>query len=184
MGKRIMKKHKEQYFTPKSLTTALFQNVKISGRVLEPCSGEGWITEVLENYDCQVTTNDIDEQFKTDYHMDISSEAFWEQMKEDHKSIDFVITNPPFSLAPIVMKKAIELAKVGVALLVRLSFLEPCEGRDKFLVSNPPSQIIVMPRISFTGDGKSDSVTCCWLVWYRDKRQVQDPIKVYLREWL
>lgn len=179
-----MKKHREQYFTPKSLTKALLQNVKISGTVLEPCCGEGWIAEVLEDYECNVITNDIDEKFSANFNLDATSDSFWKSMKEGYESIDWVVTNPPFSNAPIFMKQAYKLAKTGVALLVRLSFLEPCEGRDKFLVSHPPNQIIVMPRISFTGDGKSDSVTCAWLVWYKDNRQVPDPVKVYLREWL
>jgi hypothetical protein len=179
-----MKKHREQYFTPKSLTTALLQNIKVEGTVLEPCSGEGWIADVLDSYELNVITNDIDEKFNTQFNLDATNESFWRKMKEDFGPISFCITNPPFSQAHVFMKEAYKLATTGIALLVRLSFLEPCEGRDKFLASNPPSQIIVMPRVSFTGDGKSDSVTCAWLIWYKDKRQVQDPIKVFLREWL
>lgn len=179
-----MKKHREQYFTPKSLTTALLQNIKIEGTVLEPCSGEGWIADVLDSYDLNVITNDIDEKFNAQFNLDIEKESTWDTFKDSVEKIDFVITNPPFSLAAITMKQAFNLAKTGVALLVRLSFLEPCEGRDKFLVKHPPDQIIVLPRISFTGDGKSDSVTCCWLVWYKDQRVVNNPVSVYLREWL
>jgi len=179
-----VRKHRDQYFTPKSLTTALLQTVKISGTVLEPCCGEGWIADVLKDYECDVITNDIDEKFPAHFNLDATSESFWLQMKGGYKDINWICTNPPFSLAHTFMKEAYKLATTGVALLVRLSFLEPCEGRDKFLVAHPPDQIIVMPRISFTGDGKSDSVTCCWLIWYKDQRTVNKPVSVYLREWL
>jgi hypothetical protein len=49
-------------------------------------------------------------------------------------------------------------------MLLRLSYLEPCNNRAEFLSVNPPS-LIVLPRISFTGDGKTDNVTCAWFVW-------------------
>lgn len=179
-----MRRKNDQYFTPRKLTVALLQKVKISGVVLEPCAGEGHISEVLEEYGCELITNDIDEKFKTNFNLDITHETFWLQMKGGYKNIDFIVTNPPFSHAAEVMKQSYKIAKKGVALLVRLSFLEPCEGRDKFFVTNPPDQIIIMPRISFTGDGKSDSVTCAWVIWYKEPRTNYEPISVYLREWL
>jgi hypothetical protein len=53
-------------------------------------------------------------------------------------------------------------------LLLRLSFLEPTFERQDLLIDNPPDAMIVLPRYSFTGDGKSDSVTCAWMVWGED----------------
>ena len=52
-----------------------------------------------------------------------------------------------------------------MAFLLRLSFLEPTLTRREFLRANPPKRVIVLPRISFTGDGRTDSVTCAWLIW-------------------
>jgi hypothetical protein len=37
----------------------------------------------------------------------------------------------------------------------------------RWLAEHPPTKLIVLPRISFTGDGKTDSVTCAWYVWER-----------------
>ena len=28
-----------------------------------------------------------------------------------------------------------------------------------------PSHVMVLPRVSFTGDGRTDNVTSCWIVW-------------------
>ena len=43
-----------------------------------------------------------------------------------------------------------------------------CEGRGAWLAAYPPTTLIVLPRISFTGDGNTDSATCAWFVWDRD----------------
>lgn len=32
-------------------------------------------------------------------------------------------------------------------------------------VTNPPTRVYVCPRTSFTGDGRTDSVTCAWMIW-------------------
>ncbi len=48
------------------------------------------------------------------------------------------------------------------------SVLEPCEGRGAWLAAHPPQALIVLPRMSFTGEGKTDSVTCAWVVWARE----------------
>ena len=43
-----------------------------------------------------------------------------------------------------------------------------------FLDSNPPTQVIVLPRYSFRpndeGKKQTDSVTCAWLVWLEDRQ--------------
>ncbi len=64
-------------------------------------------------------------------------------------------------------------ARVGVAFLLRLSYLEPCWDRADWLVQHPVSKLIVLPRISFTGDHKTDSVTCGWFVWVKGGTEQQ-----------
>jgi hypothetical protein len=49
-----------------------------------------------------------------------------------------------------------------------MSYLEPVENRGVWLNEHPPTTLIVLPRISFTGDGKTDNVTCAWMVWRKD----------------
>ena len=50
-------------------------------------------------------------------------------------------------------------------MLLRLSYAEPCLNRAEWLKAHPISHLIVLPRISFTGNGKTDNVTCAWFVW-------------------
>ena len=59
--------------------------------------------------------------------------------------------------------------RVGVAFLLRLSFVEPTNERGDWLEKNPPTGRITLPRYSFTGDGRSDSVTAEWMIWHKDR---------------
>jgi hypothetical protein len=85
---------------------------------------------------------------------------------------DWVITNPPYALstgakASDFVRQAFAFAPC-VAMLLRLSWLEPCPDRADILQRRPPQQIIILPRISFTGPhGRrgTDSVTSAWFVW-------------------
>lgn len=53
----------------------------------------------------------------------------------------------------------------GLALLLRLSWLEPTEARADFLRQYPPARVHVLPRHDFKGRGSTDSVTSAWMVW-------------------
>lgn len=130
-------------------------------RVLEACAGDGKIANVLKQQKTlQVITNDIDKTKPATYHYDMTDEASWALGQ-----IDWTITNPPFSHAIEILEHAHKHSRIGVAMLLRLSFVEPTFKRQEFLAKFPPQKLIVLPRISFTGDGKTDSVTCAWMVW-------------------
>lgn len=77
----------------------------------------------------------------------------------------WVITNPPFTEASRIAHCALEHATEGVALLLRCTFLEPTQGRA-WLVRRPPTAILALPRISFTGEGV-DTAPTWWFVWSR-----------------
>lgn len=77
---------------------------------------------------------------------------------------DWVVTNPPWNLASCISQHAMEHARSGVALLLRLSFLEATKERQ-WLKRNPPKSLIVLPRISFNGTGQTDSVCPAWFLW-------------------
>jgi hypothetical protein len=56
-------------------------------------------------------------------------------------------------------------------MMLRLSFKEPTEHknpRGPFLETNPLTRELVMPRYSFTGDGKTDSITTAWMIWAKE----------------
>lgn len=170
----------DQYFTPTHAVEELIKRLPLApgDRVLEPCSGEGAIAVALIAHGCLVRTNDIDPQQPADEHFDAAQSRFWEGIKWDCP--DWIITNPPFSHAAQIIPFAYEHARTGIAMLLRYSYLEPCEDRGEWLALNPPTGLISVPRISFTGDGKTDSVGTAWFVWDKDNRN-HDAIQVVPR---
>lgn len=151
------------YPTPGWATQELLKRVNISGAVLEPCAGKGDISNELRR-DARirvVNTNDVDKNHGAGMSADATDGRWWSALGTH----DWVVTNPPFSLAEAILPLAWKHSSVGVAMLLRVTYLEPCQGRAQWLAENPPHKLIVLPRISFTGDGKTDSATCGWFVW-------------------
>jgi hypothetical protein len=178
MGKR---RDKDFYPTPQALTLALvdyFPEIVSHTRVYEPCNGDGQLSKVLRREGVKVETSDIVQQFPQDYYLDAT--CSWPL--GTHLFYNWVVTNPPFNVADKIFTNIRKHHKGGIALLLRLTFLEPTKKREKFLDEDPPNTIIVLPRTSFTGDGKSDSVTCAWMVWH-DLSDIAG-IKVYTNQQL
>lgn len=144
--------------TPVWAARALYRRLELIHDVAEPCVGTG---DLIAGREDVAWTNDIDEKRAATYHLNAATPAAWGVFPRP----PWVVTNPPFNLAHQILSCALDFATEGVAFLLRLSFLEPTEQRAHLLSRRPPTRQIVLPRISFTGDGKTDSVTCAWLVW-------------------
>jgi hypothetical protein len=164
-----MRRDKDFYETPPWMTRALLAQVpEISGTILEPCAGDMSIARILSaEGGLKVFTNDVDPLRPADSHYDAADPAFATLMAP---FVDWVITNPPYEmpLCTNIVANAIRTARVGVAMMLRISFEEPTakvNPRGPFLELNPLSRKLVMPRHSFTGDGKSDSATTAWMIW-------------------
>ena len=190
----------DKYFTPQSAILELPILVPFNAaegiHVLECCSGRNDIADALVatmqspasiadalsgvgGATGVVWTNDLFPPpdllgAVPDFTLDASLRSSWEQFPV----VDWVVSNPPFSIAHEIVPLALEHARVGVAMLLRLSFLEPVKNRVAFLQAHPPTSITVLPRISFTGDGKTDSVTCAWLVWQKDESHDHGNIRI------
>lgn len=158
-----MRREHDFYPTPEGATNELLARVDIGGHVFEPCVGAGDIQRALaaESRVHLIDTNDLDRKHVAKTHADATDKRWWNTLPQ----YDWIVTNPPFSVAHKILPLACEHARDGVAMLLRLTYLEPCEGRALWLSINPPHRLIVLPRISFTGDGATDSVTCAWFVW-------------------
>lgn len=164
-----MPKHAHEFYeTPPHYVTQLLQSVPIKGHIFEPCNGGGAISRYFtEREDCATWTNDIDPSRKATWHFDACDFQQNPSFAFNPSVFNWIITNPPFSLALPILQNALRWAP-NVAFLLRVSFFEPTVQREGFLVAHPPNHIIYLPRTSFTGDGKSDSATCCWAMWQRD----------------
>lgn len=137
---------------------SLYRRLPVIARVAEPCVGTG---DLIAGRTDVEWTNDVDERRAATYHLNAASPAAWNTFPR----VPWIVTNPPFDVAALILACALDHAIDGVAMFLRLSFLEPTEGRAHLLSRRPPTRQLVLPRISFTGDGKTDNVTCAWFVW-------------------
>jgi len=144
--------------------------IRIGSTGLEPCSGDGAISarigELLNQPDW-MHTNDIDRSAPTRTHDDARNPMAPVWTLHSFKW-GLIVSNPPYSSALPIVKNALESSS-NVAMLLRLSFLEPTRDRAPFWedYGDRLSDIIVIgqPRPSFTEDGRTDSVTHAWFVW-------------------
>lgn len=175
--KRRGRRERDAYFTPMHAVYALRQveGEAIRGQELvDPCCGDGRMAEVFAPHFAYLTLNDLEpkiEASRLDAMRSAGPNAV--TVKRVDATIadpglwvgcDWVVTNPPWNLASAIAQNAIELARFGVALLLRLSFLEATRERQ-WLKRNPPKSLIVLPRISFDGSGHTDSVCPAWFLW-------------------
>ncbi|MCP4307344.1 MAG: SAM-dependent DNA methyltransferase, partial [bacterium] len=109
---------KDDFPTPPWATRALLEHViprfgKVEGlSCLEPACGVGHMDKVLREYFRETHAADVFDYGYGDVADFLSSPL-------EVRSVDWVITNPPFSLAEEFVAKARAIAKVGVAVLAR-----------------------------------------------------------------
>lgn len=178
MSKR---KKLDAYMSPTWAAEVLLRHIPLveGATVVEPCAGDFDLVYPLLAAGANVLTADIDPAHSPDIVGDATDGAFWEASLGRP---DWTITNPPFSKAHEIVQHAFANSKVGIAMLLRLSYLEPVIDRADFLAVFPPTKLIVLPRFSFTRDGKTDSVTCAWMVWMHDESALRTSVVVVPRE--
>ena len=165
-----MRRANDFYPTPAALTAVLLERVsQIGGTAVEPCAGDGAMADALRRSGrlTGIRTNDI----LTGYGCTMTSDARAPDAAVWQADADWVITNPPFTWAGDILANAWACAGRGVAMLLRLTFLEPTVARAELLQQLAPclSDVIIFgqPRPSFTDDRRTDSVTTAWLVWQK-----------------
>lgn len=181
-----MRRSLDAYYTPSWQTHALLTHEpSINGTILEPCAGDGSIVRALREKlwgrQHRIITNDVDPLVRADYHFDASSPTLYRVTHDEVGPIDWVVTNPPYKmpLCRDIVAMAVEHARVGVAMLLRISFREPTtkvNPRGPWLAAHPIHKLITLPRHSYTGDGRSDSVTTEWCIWRNDRRDDEQRI--------
>lgn len=100
--------------------------------------------------------------------------------------VDWVISNPPFNLAEAFIRTGLDVARVGVAMLVRSAFLEGDARYTSLFRDLPPSYVLqfvervvmlegrlirahaVDPFAEVEGNKAKSATAYCWLVWLAD----------------
>jgi hypothetical protein len=132
--------------------------------IWEPACGEGHIAEVLREYCERVAATDI---------YDYGYGTVCNFLTVDLDPYDWIITNPPFGdKTEDFVLRAIELARIGVAMFVRLQWLETTGRYEAVFRDHPPTQIaffaerVNLCKGRWEPDG-STATAYIWLIWIK-----------------
>lgn len=147
---------------------------------LEPAAGRGHMVRPLAEYFRSVQASDV-----ADMGMGYEVADFLMSGNDDRT--DWVISNPPFSLAQEFIFEGLRRSRVGVAMLVRLSFLEGMTRHaELFSVQRPKAilqyaeRVIIAkgicrdPSKFYTDENgekrkPSTATAYCWVIFTHDR---------------
>ena len=156
----------DYYATPPESTKALLEVEKFEGNILEPCCGEGHISDVLKESGYEVISNDMVDRGYGEFNEDYLTAT---KLKADN-----VVTNPPFKYAKEFIEKSLKDTTGKVAMFCKIQLLEGVSRRGMF--DNTPLKTVYvftkrqtpLPNGSpFDENGKKWASTMCfaWFVW-------------------
>jgi hypothetical protein len=162
--------------TPPWATRALCEHViDIRGKtVWEPACGDFAMVNPLREYAQFVVASDVHQ-----YGRNAVRDFLWPDVADNpalgegqRPKVDWIITNPPFRLAEQFVNRGLELAGIGVAVLVRTVFLESIARYENLFRDRPPMIFAPfverVPMVKGRLDRNVSTATAyCWLVWYR-----------------
>lgn len=161
----------DDFPTPPWATRALLEHV-IGTRglqdltCLEPACGRGHMTKVLKEYFQEVRSSDA-------YDYGYAPVRDFLSYPYETNAVDWVITNPPFRLAEEFVHRSLDVARLGVAMLVRTVFLESVGRYNRLFLNDPPTKFAQfverVPMVKGRLDEKASTATgYAWLVWEHD----------------
>jgi hypothetical protein len=106
------------------------------------------------------------ERLDSDFHMDAASQAFLLAFTSgEMSSPTWCVTSPPYGKIMPILKVALEICTVGVALKIPLNFLEPRKTGAAWLAANPPARVITLDRAIYRG--KWYPKPEAWMIWMK-----------------
>jgi hypothetical protein len=158
----------DDFPTPPWATRALLEHVIGAHGLdrltcLEPACGAGHMAKVLKEYFKEVRCADAHDYGFAPVR-DFLSYPY------ETNAVDWVITNPPFRLAEEFAQRSFDVARRGVAMLVRTVFLESVGRYNRLFQNDPPSKFAQfverVPMVKGRLDAKATTATgYAWLVW-------------------
>ncbi len=149
-------------FTPPSAVKALLKVEEFKGIGWEPAAGCGNISRCFEP---PLMSSDFSDQDWTYGEKGVD-------FLSSHRNVDFIITNPPYSLGEQFVSHALECA-TKVAFLMRLQFLESQRRAELFRRSPLKAVYVFSNRVkcyspTYDGEGPGiSSQSLAWFVWER-----------------
>ena len=147
--------------TPAWATFALIDNEQFEGDIWECACGDGAMARVLETTSSNVFSSDLFDRGFGQTGVDFLATS---------RSVDNIITNPPYNCAEGFVRSGVAHAGKKFALLLRLAFLEGSNRANTIFANTPPSRVHVFSeRITFYQKGAdhkgSGTTAYAWFVW-------------------
>ena len=158
------RQHEDYYATEPKATEWLCRLEQFDGRILEPASGEGHISEVLKAAGYEVVSRDLVDR---GYGEVADFLAIDNQEWKGN-----IVTNPPYKYAQQFVEKALSIIPEGkkVAMFLKLQFLEG-KARRALFRSTPPIRVWVSSsRLNCAKNGdfnanQGGALAYAWFVW-------------------
>jgi len=163
------------YPTPPWATRAFLAHLgraTLEGRsIVEPAANRGMMAEVLREVSgAAVFASDVE-----DYGVGYPVGSFVGEGPDVirlPRRVDWIITNPPFALAEDFLARALDVASLGVAFLLRTSFLEGAARAASVFERRPPSRVVIcterVPIVLGRWDPcVSTAMSYAWFVWQK-----------------
>lgn len=162
----------DDFPTPPWATRALCWRLaarhSLSGCIVrEPCANRGYMARPLGEFFGTVWASDI-----VDYSAGF---PICDYVESQEFAVDWTISNPPYKLAVQFIEKAILNSRVGVAMLLRGSFIEGQRRYIRLFRDNPPmiyhfAERVPMFRGRVDPEASSPAVYS-WYVWDKTNPQ-------------
>lgn len=159
------------YATDPKSTQALFDVEKFEETTfLEPCCGEGHISEIIkDNFPfAEVVSTDLIDRGYGEGNIDFL-------LHDYGRKFDYVVTNPPYKLAKEFVEKSLGVTNKKVAMFLKIQFLEGV-GRYDFFKNTPLKTVHVFSARQSpwtngqkvnpkTGKDWESTMCFCWFIW-------------------
>lgn len=167
----------DRYYTPRALARDLVATLPDcirDGVVIEPSVGGGAFADALRDRGAFVVGVDVDPNaagFRGPYD-EVADFLRWTY--DEPRDVSWVVGNPAYCDAEKHVVRALGMARVGVAMLLRLAFTEAQERVAFWRRWGPhlDSVRVLAARPSFTGGG-TDTCAYGWFVWRTDRLGAQ-----------
>lgn len=132
----------------------------------EPAFGGGHMAHGLADYFSDVRVSDIEDHGGTG----VTLLDFLSEEAEALEPVDWIVTNPPFVLGEAFVRASWRRARRGVAMLLRLSFIEGI-GRHRLHFEDCPLSVLApfcerVPMVKGRWDPEASSATAyAWFVY-------------------
>lgn len=163
----------DHYDTPPEATRALLSVERFAGSIWECCAGAGEMAAPLREAGYQVAATTVGERHWPRDRPKFRVEGGVDFLRATRLRAPNIVTNPPFkkNLPEQILRQAIELDPVKIALLLNVKFLAGIKRKDSLFGRYPPIRVwvfsdrITMYPHGWTGDRNSTTETMAWLIW-------------------